>query len=390
MDTKRNIITMLMCAVLSMAAHAQTSHWQCDVYAYEYDMAVYYALYHNGVVVTGHDNYEVAAFVGEECRGVGTLVTSDIAEGQTVTFGYLRVHSNNLLGETVTFKCYDKTKEVEYEVEDYSLSFKSQDVVGLPSNPVVLAIYDEFSVLATSSDETKGVVAGSTTIKYGDNVTVRATANEGYHFVNWTVDDNVVSTDASYTFTVEKDVVLVANFAPNQYTMTFVLDNGEENIVKVQDYGTEVTAPEDPTKEGYTFTGWNPTVPETMPAHDVTCTAQFTVNTYYVIYMVNGEEWARDPVEYGAPIVLREYPVEAGYTFSGWASDAEYETMPAHNVVYTAELTTGIASIPANVKSVNVYHLNGTLLYHNIPVERINELLPKGIYIIHGNKYIVK
>lgn len=390
MDTKKHIITMLLCVVLSMAAHAQTSHWQCDTYEYEYDMTVYFAVEKNGATVTDFDNYEVAAFVGDECRGVGGYVSSETAGGETVTYGYQRVHSNSSSGETVTFKVYDKALAKEYEVEAYSLTFQSQGVVGMPSSPVVFAIFDYYTISVTSSDETKGVVTGGATVKHGENVTVTATANEGYHFVNWTDGETVVSTDAAYTFSANGDVSLVANFAPNQYTMTFVLDNGEENIVKVQDFNSTLTAPADPVKEGFTFTCWSPEVPATVPAQNMTFTAQWERNTYYVIYMVNGEEWARDPVAYGAPIVLREYPVEAGYMFSGWVSDATYETMPAHDVTYTAELTTGIAGIPADVKSVSVYHLNGTLLYHHMPIQQIKAHLPKGVYIILGKKYVVK
>ena len=515
MKTLDKIVIVFLCGVLSLAAHAQSTHWSINAYDYQYDMTVFFTLENNGVAVADLDSYEVAAFVGDECRGVGGYVSSETAGGETVTYGYQRVHSNSSSGETVTFKVYDKALAKEYDVEAYSLTFQSQAVVGMPSSPVVFAIFDYYTILVTSSDETKGVVTGGATVKHGENVTVTATANEGYHFVNWTSGETVVSTDAAYTFSASGDVSLVANFVPNQYTMTFVLDNGQENIVKVQDFNSAltapadpvkegftftgwssevpatvpaqdmtftaqwernsytlkfvvdgvtvkeesvlfeatITAPEDPTMEGYTFTGWNPAVPETMPAHDVTCTAQFqinqytmtfvldngqenivkvqdfnsvltapadpvkegftftgwspevpatvpakdmtftaqyTVNTYYVIYIVNGEEWARDPVAYGAPIVLREYPVEAGYTFSGWVSDATYETMPAHDVVYTAELATGLAGIPADVKFVNVYHLNGTLLYRHIPTEQIKEQLPKGVYIILGKKYVVK
>ena len=132
---------MLMCVVLSVAAQAQTSHWQCDTYAYEYDMAVYFALEENGVAVTDLNNYEVAAFVGDECRGVGEVVTSEIMGGQTVTFGYLRIRSNSPSGEgeTVTFKCYDKAMAVEYHIEAVSIPFTANGVEGLPSTPLVLS-----------------------------------------------------------------------------------------------------------------------------------------------------------------------------------------------------------------------------------------------------------
>ena len=82
MDRKRIFFVLLMCVVLSVAARAQTSHWQYDMYAYQYDMTVYFTL--DGVAVL--NNYEVAAFVNDECRGVGKVVTSETDGGQTVTF----------------------------------------------------------------------------------------------------------------------------------------------------------------------------------------------------------------------------------------------------------------------------------------------------------------
>ncbi len=107
MKTYFRMIILFLSLLLTKGADAQDSHWQCDTYAYEYDMAVYFTL--DGVAVL--NNYEVAAFVGDECRGVGEVVTSETTGGQTVTFGYLRIRSNSPSGETVTFKCYDKAME---------------------------------------------------------------------------------------------------------------------------------------------------------------------------------------------------------------------------------------------------------------------------------------
>ena len=161
MNRKRIIIVMLMCVVLSVAAQAQTSHWQCDTYAYEYDMAVYFALEENGVAVTDLNNYEVAAFVGDECRGVGEVVTSETTGGQTVTFGYLRVRSNSPSGETVTFKCYDKTWNQELELEELSepFPFTANSVTGMPSTPFVLTLTGRGDVNGDNSVDSGDVMA---------------------------------------------------------------------------------------------------------------------------------------------------------------------------------------------------------------------------------------
>ena len=95
-------------ALWAMALSAQ-SHWACDIDAFKHDMTVYYQLQKNGVEVPFADlgNYELAAFVGDECRGVGEILTQTVNE-QTIHYGYLRVRSNAASGETVSFKVYVK------------------------------------------------------------------------------------------------------------------------------------------------------------------------------------------------------------------------------------------------------------------------------------------
>ena len=157
MDRKRIFFVLLMCVVLSVAARAQTSHWQYDMYAYQYDMTVYFTL--DGVVVL--NNYEVAAFVNDECRGVGKVVTSETDGGQTVTFGYLRIRSNSASGETVTFKCYDKTWNQELELEELSepFPFTANSVTGLPSTPFVLTLTGRGDVNGDNSVDSGDVMA---------------------------------------------------------------------------------------------------------------------------------------------------------------------------------------------------------------------------------------
>ena len=69
-------------------------------------------------------------------------------------------------------------------------------------------------------------------------------------------------------------MTLTAKWQVNQYTITFKPENGGQDIVIKQDYGTAITAPANPTKTGYTFAGWDKTIPTTMPAGDMTITAR--------------------------------------------------------------------------------------------------------------------
>lgn len=116
-------------------------HWTCDYHQYQYDMTVYFLLaLPNGLSVSQTENFEVAAFVGNECRGVGEFVTATGTNGQALQYGYLRVRSNTASGETVTFKYFDKEDEEEKDVEDTNISFVSNSIVGMPSSPMSLTV----------------------------------------------------------------------------------------------------------------------------------------------------------------------------------------------------------------------------------------------------------
>ena len=138
--------------------------------------------------------------------------------------------------------------------------------------------------------------------------------------------------------------------------MTYDLDGGEwENDTTYtypKKYNEEVEVKADPTKEGYTFAGWTSAEVKvvngkfTMPAKNVTLTAQWKANIYKVTYDLDGGEWTETtnefPYEYKATVeVIKTVPTREGYKFSGWRSEeVTIEngafTMPAKNVVLKA------------------------------------------------------
>ena len=119
-------------------------------------------------------------------------------------------------------------------------------------------------------------------------------------------------------------------FAP-RYTLTYMVDGVKYKSYEIE-YGATITPEAEPTKEGYTFSGWSE-IPATMPAHDVTVTGTFSINTYKLTYLVDGEEYKTYELEYGAAITPEPEPVKNGYQFSGWSEIPE--TMPAHDVTVT-------------------------------------------------------
>ena len=151
---------------------------------------------------------------------------------------------------------------------------------------------------------------------------------KGYTFKGW--DKEIPETMPAENMTVK------AQWEINQYTITFDTNGGSEIAPITQDYGTEITAPADPTRKGYTFKGWNKEIPETMPAENITVKAQWEINQYTITFDTNGgSEIAPITQDYGTEITAPDNPTRKGYTFKGWDKEIP-ETMPAENITITA------------------------------------------------------
>ncbi|MBN1993012.1 MAG: InlB B-repeat-containing protein, partial [Anaerolineae bacterium] len=154
----------------------------------------------------------------------------------------------------------------------------------------------------------------------------------------------VVDTAANHT--------LYAQWTINQYTLTFDSAGGSPVDSITQDFGSAITAPDDPTREGYTFAGWNPAVPATMPAQNLTLTAQWTADTYTVTFDANGgtdPDPASKEVTYGLAYGTLATTSRTGYTFAGWFTAASGGSeVTADTVVATAADHTLYARWTAN------------------------------------------
>lgn len=114
---------------------------------------------------------------------------------------------------------------------------------------------------------------------------------EGHTFIGWYNGES----EWNFADAVATDLTLTAKWQVNQYTITFKPENGGQDIVIKQDYGTAITAPANPTKTGYTFAGWDKTIPSTMPAGDMTITARWTENRVIVIIRPDDSKDEPDP-----------------------------------------------------------------------------------------------
>ena len=279
-----------------------------------------------------------------------------------------------------------------------------------------------------------GDVFVSDTLEYGANIVLpEVPEREGYTFGGWeNLPDSVPACDT----------VIAGSYVANKYLVTFKVD-GEEIYSDSLAYGTAIVAPEAPEKEGYTFNGWGE-VAETVPASAVTYEGTYIVNKYLVIFKVGDEVISSEELEYGSAIVAPEAPEKEGYTFDGWcdvdatvpaedvtyegtytvntyrvfyyvdeelvyiaevAYGAEipeyiyepeveddvfigwvgnaYETMPAHDVSYTANIENGIDLLRTDNGQMIIYNLNG---FRVLDIENIKG----GIYIVNGRKVLSK
>ena len=155
------------------------------------------------------------------------------------------------------------------------------------------------------------------------------TTKEGYTFIKWEgiPDDNLMPIG---------DLIITALWEIIQYTITFDTDGGSEIDPITQDYGTDITPPDDPMKEGYTFVGWDKEIPSTMPAENMTITATWQINQYTITFDTDGgNEIAPITQDYGTKITIPENPTKTGYTFKGWDKEIP-GTMPEGDMTITA------------------------------------------------------
>lgn len=159
-------------------------------------------------------------------------------------------------------------------------------------------------------------------------------ATPGYTFGGWNKADGTAWDYASDKVT--DNITLYAKWAANTYTITFDTAGGSEIAPITQEYGTVITAPKAPTREGYTFIGWDKEIPTTMPAENMTVTAQWEINQYTITFDTNGgSEIAPITQDYGTAITAPADPTREGYTFIGWDMEIP-TTMPAENITLKA------------------------------------------------------
>ena len=214
--------------------------------------------------------------------------------------------------------------------------YKPGDTV--PADVSMLSITGDYEVIYLPG--TYGTGSAVTDMKPHNNIlTLRGAlfTRAGYTQVGWaTVDGGEKVYDFEDIYTKNEALTLYPVWNTNKYTITFDTNGGSEIAPITQDYGTQIAAPANPTRKGYTFKGWDKEIPETMPAENITVKAQWKINQYTIAFDTNGgSEIAPITQDYGTEITAPDNPTRKGYTFKGWDKEIP-KTMPAENITITA------------------------------------------------------
>ena len=281
-------------------------------------------------------------------------LTYELAGGEVAT-----ANPTNYTIETATFTLTNPTRE-GYDFTGWKLDGEGEAMMtvtiaqGSTGHLAYTATWTPtiYNIVYTMDGGTATPANPTTYTIETETFTLTNPTKTGYTFKGWKLNGEG---DAMMEVSIAKgstgNKAYTATWQINQYTITFNSNGGSDVDAITQDYDSSITAPEEPTREGYTFSGWLPAVPATMPAEHMTCVAQWTVNQYTITFNTNGGSIV-DAItqDYSSTITAPADPTREGYEFAGW-DKAIPTTMPAENVTITANWTPITYTI--------VYHLDG-------------------------------
>ncbi|MCQ2211415.1 MAG: InlB B-repeat-containing protein, partial [Paludibacteraceae bacterium] len=216
-------------------------------------------------------------------------------------------------------------------------------ITKMPDNDV--NVYARYSINSHKLivKDSKGTEISNKDVDYATEITEPSDnyGETGYTCDGWINEET--GNEVTFPFSMpDNDVVLKANCTVNQYSLVFKTDEDATDVYYQynQNYNSPIdtTNVQDPTKEGYTFAGWNKAIPTRMPAYNDTIVAKWTINQYkYVVIKNNGEKNDTTVYDYNAEITLPSTPDREGYTFTGWNDSTS--VMPAKNLVVEGSWT---------------------------------------------------
>ncbi len=224
-----------------------------------------------------------------------------------------------------------------------------------------------YTVAVSANPTTGGTVTGGGTYTYGQSCTVSATANNGYTFANWTENGNVVSTNASYTFTVTGNRTLVANFTQQTYTITVSANPTNGGTVTgggAFHYGESCTVMAT-AANGYSFVNWteNGNAVSTNANYTFTVTggrtlvANFAQQTYTITATADpangGTVTGGGTYSYGQTCTLAA-TAASGYTFINWTKNGQQVSTNTNYSFTVTESAAYVAHFQAQTPSYTI------------------------------------
>lgn len=218
-------------------------------------------------------------------------------------------------GEKASASISDSKSEIELSVEEGKKC--SVDFGMVDSNGEIVTI----TVSGTAVSETVTIT------RDGNNIIV-----DGLETITASIEKDNTVTESNIESEEGKPATIIIDAENTEISSTvfkvkWVVDNAE--TTEKYKVGAEIINPADPEKEGYTFAGWTPSIPDSMPAEDLTFNAQWTANSYNASFDANGGKWADGSdkkdvaTNFDSEITAPETPEKLGYLFSGWSADGE-------------------------------------------------------------------
>lgn len=344
MKTIIKFILMVLCGALCIEVHAQSSHWQFDAYAYRYDMTAYVSLSIDGEMVTDYSDYEIAAFCGEECRGIASIQKVE-KDGNENFYGYLRIRSNQDTGETIIFKAYQSSTKTVFVGTD-TIVFNSEEAIGLPSSPRFLNFVSSTTLIVSALNYTR---------EYGDDnpqfdYTVSGEGLEGNPELSCKADN--YSPVGTYPIVVNKGSIVNKNA---------ILQNGTLTITKA---------------------------PLNVTVNDTTkCVG--SENPEFTISYDGFKNNETEDVLLEKPIASTDAMIDSpegtyDIILSG-GSATNYELFFTNGLL-TVQIPVGIDNIVKSNRLAHIYSLDGRV----VDVRKSKNPLPKSYYIVNGRIILMK
>ena len=222
------------------------------------------------------------------------------------------------------------------------------------------AMWEEAPLCTVTFDPNGGTLTGAATCEEKQNECIREPSldewpvREGHNFLGWYMDA-ACKPEQKWDFDdpIPGNMTLYAGWDILSYVIRVKFANGEPDSIIDQNYDTAITVPDDPTREGYTFIGWDTPFPKKMPAKIMEITALWQINRYKITFDTDGGSEI-DPIEqdYDTEITAPDNPTKEGYAFIDWDTTVPAK-MPAKDMTVKAlwkdiEKPTGKISLDTN------------------------------------------